>query len=250
MIIGPQYATPDWERFRCGKVTASRFGDAMTPARGKAGGMGKTAEAYMWEVVASHFTGKMPSGGSSRSMERGKDKERDALDRYIAEKFMDPADLPEGRIIQREGTIICATPDGFVDDDPEGPGILEVKCPDSKTHLPYWLACKARARAGSPQRPPDEYVEQVQGQLWVAERKWCDFISFDDRFVNPQMQIIVVRVYRDEAFIADMAAQVTAFAAQVQERIAETAAEIESLSPAQREDFLSNLVPDQSPTNE
>lgn len=242
MIIGPSYGTPDWERFRCGKVTASRFGDAMTPARGKAGGMGKTAETYMWEVIVSHFTWKMPSGGSSRSMERGKEKERPALDRYIADRWEDPEYVKEGRILQRDGTIICATPDGFVDDDPEGPGILEVKCPDSKTHLQYWMACKARARAGSPQRPPDEYVEQVQGQLWIAERKWCDFISFDDRFVNPQMQIMVVRVYRDEAFIADMAAQVTAFAEQVQERIAETAAEIELLSPAQREDFLSNLV--------
>jgi hypothetical protein len=50
----------------------------------------------------------------------------------------------------------------------------------------------------------------MQSQMACAGRQWCDFVSFDDRLPE-QLQYRCVRVNRDDAFIADMLAQIRAF---------------------------------------
>lgn len=188
VIEGPAYGTPAWKDFRRGKVTASRFAHVLTEPRTKAeqaaGVMSKTAKGYLMELVAATITGMDAVGGSSAAMERGVDKEVDAIDRYAQQRFVE---VGVGRILQMQGTLICATPDGFVEEDTDGPGILEVKCPEPKTHIETWLT----------KQLPEAYVEQVHGQLWVSGRSWCDFVSFDDRFPLP-MQMVVIRVHADE----------------------------------------------------
>ena len=239
IIEGPHYGTEAWDAFRCGKVTASRFADAMTKGRGGFG-VGKTAESYMFEVVASAITGKLPSGGRSAAMDRGKDMEQDAITRY---ETMRMVDVGPGRILQRAGTIICATPDGFVDDDPEGPGIIEVKCPNSSTHLKTWNNWRIREAAKATHLPPEEYVEQVQGQLWVSGRAWCDFITFDDRFPGP-LQYLAYRVYRDEELIERMATAVGSFAEECEQRIAQLRSFLAEMEPAQADIVRGGLQDD------
>jgi len=56
---------------------------------------------------------------------------------------------------------------------------------------------------------PSEHKAQVQGQLWVCERKWVDFISYDPRVSNRPM--FVIRVKRDEAYINDVAKKINQF---------------------------------------
>jgi len=43
---------------------------------------------------------------------------------------------------------------------------------------------------------PGEHVAQIQGQLWVAEREWCDFVAY-----CPKLPLFVKRVYRDDEYI-------------------------------------------------
>lgn len=184
---------------------------------------GDTARSYMMELLASAITGEERVGGKSAAMERGNDKEADALDRYQADRF---ADVLNGRLLTFDGTRIGATPDGFIEEDTqgEGPGIIEVKCPESKRHMQTWLEREL----------PTEYVEQVQGQLWLTGRQWCDFVSFDDRFPHP-MQIVVIRVKRDEDLIARMAARVHAFAAELTERESRVRSYLDECMPEQAE---------------
>ena len=40
-------------------------------------------------------------------------------------------------------------------------------------------------------------------QLWVADRKWCDFLSFDPR-LDIDAGYLLQRVERDEEFISNM----------------------------------------------
>lgn len=57
-----------------------------------------------------------------------------------------------------------ATPDGLIGED----GLLEIKCPMHKTH----------------EEVPPHYMAQVQGQLEITGRTWCDFVSWrPDRMV-------------------------------------------------------------------
>lgn len=218
---GPAYGTDSWKDARRGLVTASRFGDVMSEPRAKvakeAGLMSETARSYMLELVASAITGQDRVGGKSAAMERGVDMEADAIDAYAAAKFTEVA---TGRLLIRDG--FGATPDGFVEEDEDGHGIIEVKCPESKRHLETWMS----------KQVPEDYVEQVQGQLWVSGRAWCDFISYDDRFPLA-MRMVIIRVRRDEELIEALDRKVGAFQRSVGQHIASIRAFLADCAPAE-----------------
>jgi hypothetical protein len=270
ILLGPVQSNPTaWAKVRRGKVTGSRFADVMTPPRtpprkfvqdhahlvseaerykvlktGPRAGQkvevdglgqmvmeaaerngtycwGDTARSYMMEIVASAVTGRDKAGGKSAAMDHGNDTEADAFDHYAAVNF---ADVRKAQMLILRDTRIAATPDGFVEGDPDGPGLLEIKCPESKTHLATWMAREL----------PEEYFEQVQGQLWVSGRQWCDFVSFDNRF-PPSMWMVQIRVQRDEEFIDRMEARVRAFADEVDAHIANLMERIAEADPAEAE---------------
>lgn len=235
IIIGPNYGTDAWKEARRGRITASRFGHVMTEPKTKAakeaGLLSETATGYMLELIASAITGEDRVGGQSAAMERGVDKESDAIDIYASTKF---CTVEPGRLLLRSEGLVAATPDGFIEEDPEGPGLLEVKCPESRTHLKTWFSLQL----------PEEYVEQVHGQMWVAGRAWCDFVSFDDRFPAP-MRLVVIRVYRDEDLIQAMSTKVGAFEALVAEKLASVRQFLAEASPGEEralQDALGSLT--------
>jgi len=51
---------------------------------------------------------------------------------------------------------------------------------------------------------PSKYIPQVQGQLWITGREWCDFVAY-----HPDMTILLVRVERDQKYIDKLEAEVT-----------------------------------------
>lgn len=88
-------------------------------------------------------------------------------------------------------------------------GLIEIKCPfKTEIHLGYRLQNQC----------PPRYVAQVQCQLWVTERDWTDFVSFDPRLPE-RLQLFVFRVQRDDRLIKDMEKETIKFLAQVEETI-------------------------------
>ena len=69
-----------------------------------------------------------------------------------------------------------ASPDGLVYDQ----GLVEVKCPNSGTHIETLLDAGIEAK----------YIKQMQWQMASSQRRWCDFVSFDPRLPEP-MQLHV-----------------------------------------------------------
>ena len=55
-------------------------------------------------------------------------------------------------------------------------------------------------------------------QLWVTEREWCDFLSFDPR-LDCAAGYLQQRVYRDEEYIKEMKTKVEAFIEKMNELI-------------------------------
>jgi hypothetical protein len=94
-----------------------------------------------------------------------------------------------------------ASPDGLIGDD----GLIEIKCPNSSTHIEYILGYT---------EAPSEYQPQMLWQMACTERQWCDFVSFDPRMPE-HLQLFVVRFHRDDARIAEMEAEVLKFLAEV-----------------------------------
>lgn len=185
--------TDKWFNDRLGKATASNFKHILAQGRGI------SREKYKAELVRQRLTGQYESRYRGEEMDWGADTEDLAKLTY---------ERHTGRTIDDCGFIdhtklkAGASPDGLVGKD----GIVEIKCPDTSTHQATIKANKV----------PTEYAKQIQGQLWITGRKWCDFISFDPE-MPPSSQLFVKRVHRDEKVIGLIEFQVTKFLKEVDE---------------------------------
>ena len=185
-----QQGSPEWFAARLGKVTASNFADAI------AGGQGIVRKKLMIKLIAERMTGLPAESYSNKAMEHGTATEQEAREYYEA---LNGVSVRQVGFIERDEDT-GASPDGLVGDD----GTLEIKCPFPTTHIKYILADKM----------PADHVKQVQGGLWVAERKWCDFMSYDPRV--RQRPSFIARVYRDEDDIKELHIKITMFITDMQ----------------------------------
>jgi hypothetical protein len=96
-----------------------------------------------------------------------------------------------------------ASPDGVV-----GEGLVEIKCPNTATHLDVVLAGK----------PPTKYIYQMQWQMACTCKDWCDFVSYDPRLPE-HLQMLVVRVPRDDQQILVLESEVKAFLAELDDKV-------------------------------
>lgn len=193
--------TPEWFAMRAGKVTASRVADVM--AKTKSGPSASRAN-YMAELIVERLTGEPAARFTNAAMEWGTEKEPEAIAAY---EFMHDASVsPAGFILHPDSLETGASPDGFVGTD----GLIEVKCPNTATHIETLLSAKV----------PAKYITQMQWQMACTGRAWCDFVSYDPR-LPAHLSMFVSRVERDEAFIADAWAEVSAFLVELSDKMRE-----------------------------
>ena len=189
IVMDIEQRSAEWIKCRIGIPTASCFDRIITPATGMASA---SAVAYRRELLAEWLMGEPVSIKESGWMQRGTEMEPEARAFY---EFEADAEVTEaGFVFLDERRQIGCSPDGLVGDD----GLIEIKCPAPNTHVGYLIDAKL----------PTAYIPQVQGALWVTGRKWCDFVSY-----HPEMESLIVRVRRDEPYIAKMATLIEAFVA-------------------------------------
>jgi len=187
--------TPEWRAERCGCATASCFDAVMAKIKA---GEAATRAKYRVQLVTERLTGNPVDGYQNAAMLRGIELEPEARMAYEAARGVV---VEEVGFVKHPTIANCgASPDGLVGED----GVLELKCPDSTTHLAY-------LEAGT---VPSDYLAQMQGQMACTGRAWCDFVSYDPRF-PPNLQLFVVRVPRDDAYIKALEAEIRAFLAGV-----------------------------------
>lgn len=188
----------EWQEARCGCATASRFSDVLAKIKS---GESASRRNYRAEIVVERLT-KIPTEHfTTAEMRRGTEQEPYARMAYEA---LTGAFVEEVGFV-RHPTIACAgaSPDGLIGTE----GGLEIKCPNTAQHI------NALLNGMDP-----DHVAQVQGNMWVSGRKWWDFVSFDNR-MPAHLQLYVVRVNRDDAYIAKLEAEVKTFLASVDELI-------------------------------
>jgi len=173
--------SPEWYEARRGIPTASNF-DKLITSRGQPS---KQAEKYIYRLVSEKLSGIREEGFQNGAMLRGIEMENDA--RMFYEMLNDVETERVGICFHDESRECAASPDSLVGSD----GILEIKCPIGSTHVTYLLNNKL----------PTDYYVQVQGQLYVTQRNWCDFMSY-----YPGMKPLIIRVKRDDEFIGNLAA--------------------------------------------
>lgn len=189
----------DWYKLRVGIPTSSCF-DFVMAKPGPKGGVAKTRQTYMWKLAGERITGEPMDNYTNWHMERGKEMEPEARNMYAFDNDAEPQLV--GFI--RNGDK-GASPDAFLGDD----GLLEIK-----TKLPHLLIPLLLGGEF-----PPEHKAQCQGQLWVAERDWLDFVAY-----WPRMPIFVTRITRDEPYIKDLSAAVAVFNRELADMVGEVKA--------------------------
>jgi hypothetical protein len=191
-IFDCEQGSSDWFAARAGIPTASEFKSIL------AKGEGKMRRAYMLRLAGERLTGAPAETFENGHMIRGREMEAEARELYAFAKDVEVRQV--GFI--RNQTAGCS-PDALIGDS----GMLEVK-----TKLPHILIdCLLR------EEMPSEHRAQTQGALWVAQREWLDFVAY-----WPGLPVFVQRQYRDDAYIAVLAAEIERFnvdLAEIVERI-------------------------------
>lgn len=189
----------EWFNARLGKVTGSRVADLM--AKTKTGYSASRAN-YMAELVVERLTGQQAERFTNAAMQWGTDVEPQARAAY--EFLTDRPVVETGFVLHGSILDFGASPDGLVADD----GLVEIKCPNTATHIETLLN----------EAVPGKYFTQMQAQMACTGRAWCDFVSFDPRLPG-DMQMWISRVQRDDAMIADMEREISAFLSKLDEKM-------------------------------
>ena len=190
-----------WFAARAGRATASRFKDVLAKRKDGKGYL-QTRADYLVDVVTERLTGEPVGHVTTTAMTWGSDLEPIAKLSY--EEYI-RVGVDETGFWTHDDLMAGASPDGLVNWD----GLVEIKCPwNSANHIATW-------RSGM----PEDHMPQVQGQLWITGREWCDFVSFDPRMPGP-LKLYVQRIERDDAYIAALEAEVRLFLGEVDAMVA------------------------------
>jgi putative phage-type endonuclease len=200
--------TEEWFAARIGKVTASRVADLMAKTKS---GSSTSRDNYMAHLVCENLTKTKADGFTNAAMEWGTEQEPFARAAYEAKTgvMVEEVGFVPHPLIEWAG----ASPDGLVGPD----GLVEIKCPNTATMIDTLLTGKV----------PSKYNTQMQFQMACTGRHWCDYVVFDPR-MPAKAQLFVKRVFRDDAFIQEMEAEIVNFLSEVNVQIQQINAIIES----------------------
>lgn len=187
LIFDCEQGSPDWHECRRGIPTASEFATVMAEGRTK-GSPSVTRRKYLLTLAGQILTGEVvATWNGNEHTERGHVMEDEARKHYA---FRTDAEPQRVGFMRRDRA--GASPDSLIGTD----GLLEIK-----TKLPH-----LQLEVLEQDRLPPEHVAQVQGQLMVSGRAYCDFVSY-----WPKLPLFVKRVEREEAYIAKLAQAVADF---------------------------------------
>ena len=173
--------SPEWLDARLGCASASNMARVVTES-GKlrkaksGGGLSQGAETYLHELLAEWLIQMPVKAEANQYMERGTEMEDEAACWYA---FEHGADVRTCGFFTTDCGRVGASPDRLVGSD----GLLEIKVPGIVAHVANMLEMTR------------EYDIQVQTQLFVTGRKWCDLLSY-----NPTLKSMVRRIDADMEF--------------------------------------------------
>ena len=172
IIYDMEQRSDEWFEVKRGKLGASHAQAIQA--------QGKGLDTYILELMAEYYSNGVTESYTNENMERGNELEAQARAIY---------ELETGNEVQEVGFVaydsyVGCSPDGMVGEE----GLIEIKCPTNKVFFAYMLDGKIDTK----------YWWQMQMQLMITGRKWCDYVVYNP---NYDKSIIIQRVEPDkEAF--------------------------------------------------
>ena len=197
--VAVQQGTDEWHQLRLGKVTASRVADILAKTKT---GASASRQNYLIELALQRATKVIEPSYTNSAMEWGTATEPQARVAYevASHNFVDQIAFVDHPTIEWFG----CSPDGLVGNE----GLIEIKCPNSATHWEYYKS----------KEPPKKYWIQMQAQMAVTGRKWCDFVSYDPRMPE-NLRIFVQRVERNDVYIKMLEGEVRTFLEEIDRKV-------------------------------
>ena len=174
-----------WHSVRQYRLTASHFGNIFRLKETT------SPQNIVLQIIgAKRFT--------SEATEWGKRNESIALEKYKIHQNNSGHDglyyAPSGFVVSETHPFLGASPDGVVHDPSvQNPfGLAEVKCPFSFKHVSPSVAalsstfcCELVTDSGGSEhlrlKHTHPYFCQVQGQMAITGRSWCDFVMYTEK---------------------------------------------------------------------
>ena len=179
--------SPEWFEVRCGMATASHFSDVMAYDCKK---WGDGAKKYAMRTAVEGITKNPIPTYSNKNMEMGVEFEPIARDLYEEDQIVSVEQVG----FMEYGKCGAST-DGLVGKD----GMIEIKS------VLYNTMFKNIEKGYD-----STYFWQMQGNMWIYNRKWCDFVSYANSFPEGK-QLHVCRVLKDEAAIKRLSTRLDEF---------------------------------------
>lgn len=153
----------------------------LTASKAQAiGNNGKGLETLCYEKLAEAYSSGVVEDISNRHTERGVELEPQARSLYELETGVTVKEV--GFITNNKvSSVAGASPDGLVVKD----GLLEIKCFDDAKHFKMTIQGL---------EIESQYVWQMQMQMLITERKWCDFLAYNP---NYEKSLLIKRVDAD-----------------------------------------------------
>ena len=171
-IYNFEQRTEDWYNIRKGKMTASNAETIIAN--------GKGLETYIYNLMAEYYSSAEKENYINADMQRGIDLEPEAK---IEFQFYTGLDIKEVGCVELNEYIL-ASPDGLIGDD----GLIEIKCPNDSIYFKLLLSNNIKP----------EYIAQMQMQMYVTDRQYCYFVSYNPNF---EKSLYIKKISRDEEMI-------------------------------------------------
>ena len=183
-----------WFAHRRGRITASNFHSVCHTSTSN------PSESLIQKLLQERQMIKSPA------MKWGIEHEPDARKQYLELASKNHSGLSfksAGLFINPHYPYLGASPDGLVYCECCGDGVIEIKCPYSIRQFNPAFVTKSdfflkSTVDGMKLSSTHEYYTQIQGQLFVCDQAYCDFICW-----TPQ-GIFIERIKKDVAFWEEM----------------------------------------------
>lgn len=187
LVVNCVQGSPEWHQARCGVITASNFADCCQKL--KSGDYSAKAKQYAFKLAIERISGQLLQEDKFETFEMRRGRELEESARHAHEQKIGVM-VEQTGIVLTEDNLFGASVDGLIGED----GQSEYKCFIAPSSLMPILLDGDISDC--------EY--QIQGQLWVTGRKWCDFVLFCPALESIGKSLTVVRCNRDEKFIEKM----------------------------------------------
>ena len=167
-------------------------------------GWGASRANLMGQLIAERLTGQPMALYTNAAMQWGTETEPLARAAYSVGTLSHVDRV--GFVCHPTIDMAGCSPDGLIGDD----GLVEIKCPNTSTHIETLLGGAI----------PAKYVSQMQWQMASTGRRWVDFVSFDPRMPE-HMRLFCKRLTRDDTYISVLEKEVITFLAELDDKIAQ-----------------------------